>query len=219
MPADVTVDCRAVPAPAAVTASDACDPAPALSFGEVRVDGPCAGTYLLLRTWTATDRCANVASAVQRVSVRDTTPPVVEPGSGGSHCLWPPNHKHVRFDAADFAPIIADDCSPPIGWRFHGCASNQPDDARETDATSPYNGDGHTVDDCIVAPDGSWFSVRAERAGTGPDAKDGRTYTVTIIATDACGNASAPTAIGAVRVSHDQRHHDTGCRRGTTGNR
>ncbi|MEZ5030630.1 MAG: hypothetical protein R2787_04455 [Saprospiraceae bacterium] len=39
------------------------------------MDGPCTGTYLLLREWTATDDCGNTA-VVAQIYVEDTTPPV-----------------------------------------------------------------------------------------------------------------------------------------------
>ncbi len=79
VPPDTTVPCTSVPPPAAVTAVDACDPDPVVVFGEVRVDGPCPGTYSLRRTWTATDRCGNASSARQTVQVVDDIPPVVSP--------------------------------------------------------------------------------------------------------------------------------------------
>ena len=195
VPGDIAVACNAVPAPASVSASDDCDPLPALRFTEARVNGRCAGDYTLLRDWTATDRCGNARSARQVVVVFDTTPPVVTEGSGGSHCIWPPNHWHSCFDQDDFQPIVRDACSDPVTWRFVGCASDQPADAE---------GDGSTEDDCVVAPDGLSFCVRAERQGTEGD----RHYVVSIVARDGCGNESASVDVGTVRVPHDQSAHD-----------
>lgn len=213
VPADETVECDSVPPPASPTATDDCDAHPDLSFSEARADGPCPGEHTLARTWTAIDDCGNAASRTQVVTVRDTRPPLVTADPEGERCLWPPNHRRVRFEARDFAPGISDACSPPVTWRFHGCASNQPDDARETAPGSPWNGDGHFAGDCVVAPDGSWIEVRAERAGTGPDAQDGRVYDVTAVAVDACGNESAPSSIGAVRVPHDLSERAERCER------
>jgi hypothetical protein len=76
-PADVTVECDAVPAPAEVTATDNCDPNPTVTFTETRIEGACAQEYTLIRTWTATDACGNFASCTQTINVIDTTPPVI----------------------------------------------------------------------------------------------------------------------------------------------
>lgn len=193
VPADVAVECPAVPAPAAVTATDGCDGAPALVFGEIRIDGSCPGNYELIRTWTATDDCGNAVSASQVVTVSDTTPPSVEASAPNQHVLWPPNHRMVTFDQDDFAVAVDDACSGPVTWLFANCVSDQPDDGL---------GDGHTSGDCVVAPDGTSFSVRAERQGGVPA---GRTYSVGAVATDACGNESAITVVGSVHVPHDRR--------------
>ncbi|MBK7342564.1 MAG: hypothetical protein IPJ06_05315 [Saprospiraceae bacterium] len=53
-PANVTVECDAVPAPLTVTAEDACDDDINVTFTEVRQDGTCPDAYTLVRTWTAT---------------------------------------------------------------------------------------------------------------------------------------------------------------------
>src|SRR5207237_514704 len=59
------------------TASDACDPAPVVSFAETRTDGACAGSYTLTRTWTATDACGNASTATQTIAVEDTGAPSI----------------------------------------------------------------------------------------------------------------------------------------------
>ena len=78
VPADITVECDSVPAPATgVTASDNCDTGPVVSFAQVETNGSCAGRYTLTRTWTATDSCGNSRSQSQLVTVIDTTDPVL----------------------------------------------------------------------------------------------------------------------------------------------
>src|SRR5204863_31126 len=67
VPPDLTVECDAVPPLAAVGAADSCDPAPVVTASEQRVDGSCPGTYRLLRTFVATDRCGNTSSATQTI--------------------------------------------------------------------------------------------------------------------------------------------------------
>jgi alpha-tubulin suppressor-like RCC1 family protein len=189
-PADVTVDCAAVPPPAVMVASDACDPAPRLDLAETRIDGRCAGDYRLVRAWTATDRCGNAAMHAQVLTVTDTTPPVIEEGSGGDACLWPPRHDLHVLARGSFHPSFTDDCSEPVTWRFVGCLSDQPVDGL---------GDGDTEPDCVVATDGESVLVRAERSGR---VTEGRSYSVSAAARDACGNESAPAVIARVRVPH-----------------
>ncbi|UCD29235.1 MAG: lamin tail domain-containing protein [Planctomycetota bacterium] len=78
VPGDVTVECDAVPEAAVVTAGDNCDQNPTVQFNEKRTDGSCPNSYVLERTWTATDGCSNETIAVQTITVQDTTPPVIE---------------------------------------------------------------------------------------------------------------------------------------------
>lgn len=206
VPADTTVECDAVPAPATPTATDNCDPGPRIDFTETRRDGRCPGDHVLTRTWTATDRCDNAKAEVQIMTVVDTTPPVITPGSSTLYCLWPPNHEMAAFRHDQFSPEIRDACSDPVTWRFADCASDQP--ANDI-------GDGNTEEDCILSPNGLSLLVRAERQGTQPL---GRHYGISVVATDACGNASDPTVIGRIYVPHEQSLHET-CTKTTHGNR
>jgi gliding motility-associated-like protein len=73
-PADISVACDAVPVAATLTATDNCGTA-AVTFNETRIDGNCAGTYVLIRTWTATDLCGNTTPATQTVKVADIEGP------------------------------------------------------------------------------------------------------------------------------------------------
>ena len=200
VPADETVPCDAVPTAPVLAARDACDPAPALAFTETNVPGRCPGEWTLIRRWTAADRCGNVSAQEQVVSVVDLQPPEVVPGSDILACIWPPNHWMACFTTDDFSPVVSDSCSEPVTWRFAGCGSSQPDNDI---------GDGNTTHDCAVSADGARLCVRSERQGT---RREGRFYGVRVIATDACGNESAPVGIGTIWIPHDQRTHPT-CRR------
>ena len=79
IPANVTVECDAVPSLGlnGVTATDNCDPTVNITWADTRVDGPCTDTYQLIRTWTATDNCLNTSTASQTIQVQDTTQPVI----------------------------------------------------------------------------------------------------------------------------------------------
>lgn len=193
LPGDLTVECGSVPDAPALTASDACDPSPALSFTETSIPGGCGGEFTIVRTWLATDACGNALSHSQQVEVRDRTPPTVVESNAQIAALWPPNHRMVRFGADSVEPTIHDGCGGTVTWRFASCASNQPDDGR---------GDGATEADCQVAADGLSFEVRAERDGRRPQ---GRRYEIQIIASDECGNESLPTRIGVIEVPRDRR--------------
>jgi hypothetical protein len=75
VPADVTVQCNAVPAPANPTASDNCSAVVGISYNQTRTNGNCPDSYTLARTWTTTDECGNIKTATQIVTVRDTQAP------------------------------------------------------------------------------------------------------------------------------------------------
>ncbi|MEZ4838765.1 gliding motility-associated C-terminal domain-containing protein [Flavobacterium sp.] len=74
LPADVTVECDAVPTAATLTATDNCGEA-TVSFTEATQEGQCANTYVVTRTWTATDLCGNETAHTQTITVQDTTAP------------------------------------------------------------------------------------------------------------------------------------------------
>ncbi|EIA08832.1 von Willebrand factor, type A [Flavobacterium frigoris PS1] len=79
VPADMTVECDAVPTASAedVTATDNCETNQTVTYAEVRTDGNCTSNYILTRTWTATDACSNSSSKSQKITVQDTNSPVL----------------------------------------------------------------------------------------------------------------------------------------------
>ncbi|MEO1413432.1 MAG: hypothetical protein AAFW73_26370, partial [Bacteroidota bacterium] len=77
IPADVTVECSAVPAMGTVTAEDACDGAVAVTTDEIRIDSTCANLYRLVRTWRAVDDCGNETLGRQTIIVQDTEGPIL----------------------------------------------------------------------------------------------------------------------------------------------
>jgi uncharacterized repeat protein (TIGR01451 family) len=74
VPANATVDCGSIPAPANVTATDNCDANVTVAYNQTQTGSGC--NYTLTRTWTATDDCGNVATAQQTIFVNDNLPPV-----------------------------------------------------------------------------------------------------------------------------------------------
>ncbi len=78
VPATLFASCDNLPPVPTVTATDGCDPGLlAVTYGSVTNAGNCAGSYSIVRTWTATDACGNPGSTTQTVVVTDTTPPVI----------------------------------------------------------------------------------------------------------------------------------------------
>ncbi|MFN0031665.1 MAG: hypothetical protein ACKVOR_05860, partial [Flavobacteriales bacterium] len=74
VPANATVECSAIPEPPVVTAADICDEDVDVTYSSVIIEGS-GCTYLIERTWTATDDCGNTATATQTIEVVDTTDP------------------------------------------------------------------------------------------------------------------------------------------------
>jgi HYR domain len=78
VPASVVLECPADVSTnrnGAATATDACG-AVAVTYSD-SVSDSCGGTKVISRLWTATDACGNASSAMQTLTVRDTTAPTV----------------------------------------------------------------------------------------------------------------------------------------------
>jgi uncharacterized protein len=110
----------------------------------------------------------------------ETTPPTLDVSLSRT-TLNPPNHKYVTVNATVTA---SDQTSPTV--TLVSVTSDEPDNGED---------DGDTVDDIVIV-DQDTFDLRAERSGVG----DGRVYTVTYRATDACGNSTIDTATVTVPV-------------------
>ncbi|MFH6990614.1 gliding motility-associated C-terminal domain-containing protein, partial [Flavobacterium collinsii] len=77
LPANITVSCDKVPAPANITASDNCNANVPVVYTETKnsIENECSTNYTLTRTWTSSDCSGNTTSYTQLITVRDTTPP------------------------------------------------------------------------------------------------------------------------------------------------
>jgi hypothetical protein len=87
---DIMAPCDNIPAPATLTATDNCDPAPVVAFNEVADLTGCGGyTGTITRTWTATDACGNGSSCTQILTVIDAVAPIIStcPGDLTIACL------------------------------------------------------------------------------------------------------------------------------------
>ncbi len=114
LPADITVECDAVPAADTLTADDACSDAN-VTFDEVRADGNCESNYTLTRTWVATDDCGNQTTHTQVITVQDTTAPTFTvPADVTIECDQDPNDLTLTGDVTD----EADNCDTTLDATF-----------------------------------------------------------------------------------------------------
>ena len=120
-------------------------------------------------TLTVEDPSGETATDTVSITVEDTTDPVLV-ASVVLGTLWSPNHKMVdvgfAYSAVDAVSAVTVEITVT------------------SDEDSNGKGDGNTSDNYEV--DGTTVLLRAERDGRG----DARTYTITIVATDATGNSS-----------------------------
>ena len=104
---DMVVDCQQIPAPAIVTASDACGSA-TVDMSEVSSLG-CP--FTITRTYVATDACGNTATQVQVITVVDTTAPMLS-----SY----PSDDQVECGNVPAAPVLtaSDNCDDNVEVEF-----------------------------------------------------------------------------------------------------
>jgi hypothetical protein len=169
--------------------ADNCDNTLNATYADVTVPGSCIGEEIITRTWTLTDDCSNTTSKIQTITVRDVTPPVISAQAANQATLWPPDHRMVLVTVSY---NLTDNCSPAAAITSSlSVTSNEPVNGL---------GDGDTGPDWIIINKNQVW-LRAERAGP----RNARVYTITINATDDCGNAATPKTV-TVRVEHDQRN-------------
>ncbi len=92
--------------------------------------------------------------------------------------LWAPNHKYRTIAAT---PTVSSDV---VSIELVSATSDEPDNGLD---------DGDTPNDIVIVDD-TTVRLRAERSGTG----DGRTYTLTWLATNSCGATEVATATVSV---------------------
>jgi len=123
-----------------------------------------------------------VGTATGTLRIVDTTPPVITRLVASPSVLWPANHQ------MEFVTLraTATDASGRVSLRIISATSNEPDRGL---------GRGDRPNDIIITGALTLF-LRAERADSG----NGRTYTITVEAKDATGNASTKTVTVFVPV-------------------
>jgi hypothetical protein len=108
-PADQTFECDAVGSFGSPTATDNCDPSPAIS--EISRDstvGDCDWAYTLVIGYEAADGCGNTDTCYQTITVEDTTPPEITcPADVFATCTVPGElGEATATDNCDPAPVI-----------------------------------------------------------------------------------------------------------------
>ncbi len=153
VPADITLDCTsAIPAPPVVTANSPTCPAnaPAVSYSQVILPATCPGSYVITRTWSATDLCLQTVSQTQIITVRDSKAPVLTP-------VLP---AIVGFSSGDTLIV---DCNNPISLKASDMNAT---DNCDTNPTVTFEDRIKTVGNCavdgyILKLDCSWFAKDA----------------------------------------------------------
>jgi large repetitive protein len=109
VPANISVECDAVPAPANVTATDNCSFNGVVNYSETRANGNCPSNYTLTRTWSATDAAGNTKTASQVITVSDNTAPVLSavPADIAVECDQVPTPATLTATDNCSAPTIA----------------------------------------------------------------------------------------------------------------
>ena len=79
LPDDISVSCDAIPEAQTLYAIDSCDNDVTISMTDTinAENSNCAGQYIIIRTWTATDDCNNSTSFSQTITVSDTAAPII----------------------------------------------------------------------------------------------------------------------------------------------
>lgn len=140
-------------------------------------------------TLSVSDSFFQTSSSSTTVEVTSSSPPTIQSATVTPGCLWPPNHKFVRFDVGAGLQVAAASV----------CDSSKPTveivDVKSSEAPLA-SGSGATSPDVFFSSGA--VCLRSERSGTG----HGRTYTITLRATDRFGHSA--TRDVTVDVGHDQ---------------
>lgn len=106
LPGVTTINCPATPQFAQATAVDACGSGVTLTSSD-HTTTTCAGTYTVVRTWTAVDGCGNASTATQTINVVDNVGPVFAAMPGITTISCPATPAFTQATATDA-------CSPTV---------------------------------------------------------------------------------------------------------
>jgi gliding motility-associated-like protein len=221
IPVDATIECgTSLPAVPAVTAVDGCDGNLQVQFTEVSGGQGC--NRVVTRTWRAVDACGNVATASQRITIRDTKAPVFSQTPGDlklNDCASvPPAAQITAVDACGNGAYVefgelqkAEQCKVTITrtWTASDDCGNTATHKQVIeieDKTGPIlvNVPANVTVDCneipepatLIALDNCLSAVNIALNETNVKVDScTRRITRTWIATDTCGNSTTATQV------------------------
>ncbi|MEP5502816.1 MAG: HYR domain-containing protein [Algibacter sp.] len=112
LPSNVTVECDNIPDAETLTATDNCNTA-TVEVVDVKIDGVCDSSYIIERTYTATDACGLQTAHTQRITVQDNTAP--EPTTTFETSITVSCTDIPEIPALEFA----DNCSSNVSLEFN----------------------------------------------------------------------------------------------------
>jgi len=199
VPADVTVECDADSSSASTgvaTATDNCDPAPAVTESDSVAAGTCLQESVITRTWTATDACGNVASEIQTITIVDTTPPSLSVSGAQFECDGAGNVGNISTWLA--SAVGADGCSDvTVTENYAGLIGSCPGTgaAEVTFVAIDACGNNAERTATVTVIDTTAPSAEDDAASTDEDAA----VTIDVLAndSDACSDSVAFESVGA----------------------
>lgn len=123
VPASVSIECGQEPEFGNPVVTDACSAEVSLTFTDSESAGECAGSFVITRTWIATDACGNASEASQTITINDTTAPVISTPASGLEINCTTSGQLDQWLASNGGASATDACSS-VTWTndFSGSA-------------------------------------------------------------------------------------------------
>lgn len=160
-PADITVECDQSTAPAhtgMASATDVCDPAPAVAYVDNVVPGACPAEKVITRTWTANDACSNAAACSQVITVVDTTAPVISCNAPAT--IYPPDAP-ISFTASAIDNCDSTPSVEVVDYRCFMTTKKGKAIDKEASCMVGFSGNTVTINDSGGVGDNIYWTVQA----------------------------------------------------------
>ncbi|WP_044398404.1 gliding motility-associated C-terminal domain-containing protein [Lacinutrix sp. Hel_I_90] len=126
VPADITINCEQDPTDLSLTGdvtteADNCDTTLEATYSDTTAAGSCANASVITRTWTLTDDCNNTTTAVQTITIEDTTAPsFTVPADITINCEQDPSDLSLTGDVT----TEADNCDTTLEATYSDSTAN-----------------------------------------------------------------------------------------------